>query len=253
MGIPATAGVSDFSHVDLVVCVKRISSALQTFLHSRRKPWVWDIVDAWPQKDVAEMQEGEAISWLRSTIANLQPNAIVFPTTRMQQDSGWTGPSLVLPHHAWTKYQPKTTNRSVYTVGYEGSPKYIKAWKPVIDAQCLRRGWVFSVNDELSNADIGICLRDNADYPARHWKSNCKLANLQALAIPAICSPEQGYIEFGTGWERMVNNQQELSEAFDYLSNYDLRCRIAEYSVMAVPRLEDVARTYKTWLERLSF
>lgn len=242
-----------FHHSDLIVLVKRIPAEILGMLQRSNRPWVWDIVDAWPQKDVEPFQPPQAVQWLQNTIREVRPSAIVFPTTKMKDDSGWSGPSLVLPHHAWQRYSPKPLNRSVYVLGYEGSHKYLGHWHSWIAQECARRGWVFSVNDDMSQADIGVAVRAPYNYAAFNWKSNVKLANIQALGIPAICTEEEGYKEFGSGTECFVDSQESLSKALDSLTDQKVREEIRQRSLQAAPRLEDVAERYRKWLLTLNF
>jgi hypothetical protein len=189
-------------------------------------------------------------------IARLKPDAIVFPTRAMQVDSGYTGPSLVLPHHAWPKYQANVVRENVSAVGYEGGAHYLGAWRPVLERECARRGWRFVVNGDMTQCDIGIALRDAAGYPPRSWKSNCKLANLQALGIPAVVSPERGYEEFGSeGGEYVAffpGDPVDLVQAFDRLTDFETRKKIAAIMLRAAPRLADVAVEYAQWLDQLT-
>jgi len=244
---------SDFSGHDLVVAIKRIPPELVEALKRSKKPWVWDIVDAWPQPVGNSWSEIEAVMWLRAEIDRLKPAAIVFPNSQMLHDSLWSGPYLVLPHHAWPKYHPVKTRQMVHTVGYEGGDRYLGYWHQIIEWECKKRGWYFSFNGNMEDCDIGIALRCEQGYPAQHWKSNCKLANLQALAIPAICSPEKSYKEFGSGAESFVLAPEDLAKALDGLSAYQDRVLIGASMSRAAPRLEAVAKDYRRWLEQLNF
>ena len=230
----------------LVIVVKRTEPFLLAQL--KRRPWVYDIVDAWPQP--SSMDRDKAIAWLQGHLAQLKPTAVVFPTTQMLTDSEWTGPALVLPHHAWPKYQPREPQSVVTRVGYEGDPRYLGKWGDLVQAECAKRRWQFTVGD-LSECDIGIALRDAGGYPAQAWKSNCKLANLQALGIPALCSPEAGYREFGSGHERWIESPADLAHAFGAFAHVGPRSRLHDGMIRSAPRLHDIATRYRDWLTSL--
>lgn len=242
----------DPSGYDLVVVVKKVPPNLLDRLHTRRIPWIWDVVDAWPQPVGNRWQKEQAVKWLKGQILELRPSAIVFPTMIMRRDSDWTGPCTVLPHHAWPKYSPKPLRDHILNVGYEGGLHYLGSWRTLLDIGCNRRGWTFSPNGDLSICDIGIALREYSGYPAKFWKSNCKLANLQALGVPAICSPERSYKEFGSGKEIFVTSPEELKGALDLLMDCD-RGPIREAMLAAAPRLEDISKGYLQWLNQLNF
>lgn len=239
--------VEQFRGIDVLVYVKRLNDGVLAAIRESGRPWVWDIVDAWPRPADNNWDRQHSVIWLQGELRRLKPSAIIVATHAMLEDSGWSGKSLVLPHHAWSKYSPRPLAESVLQVGYEGMPLYLGKWKALIDAECAKRGWSFVVGD-LSNADIGIALRDDRSYANKFWKSNCKLANLQALGIPAICSPEAGYVEFGSGEELIVEKKEQLVGAFDRLASMQERGRIRERMLAAAPRIDAVAREYSEWL-----
>lgn len=240
------AKLPDIRRHDLTVVVKRVSSDLLSALADRR--WVLDFVDGWPQPHGNEWGRDQAVSWLCERIAHLRPTAIVFPTTRMLEDSGWEGPSLVLPHHAWPKYTRQPAAEAVTSVGYEGAPEYLGRWRKVLERECAARGWRFVVNGDLSDCQIGVALRDVGGYPAGAWKANTKLANLQALGIPAIISPEQSYREFGSEAQIEAIIPEHIGPALDTLAGKAIRDRLGAIAHEATPTLQSVALTYREWL-----
>lgn len=243
----------DFAMADLVVYVKRVTEQALNALRRVGVPWVWDVVDAWPQPAGNAWNKADALAWLRRELARLKPSAVVFPTKAMLDDSDWDGPALALKHHAWPKYRANPVRQAVKAIGYEGGESYLGAWRDVLAAECDRRGWAFKVNAGMADIDIGVALRSSDGHPARHWKSNCKLANLQALGVPAICSPESGYLECKGGNEIFVDTRQQLERAFDFLTDYHNRCLLAERARASTPTLSTVALEYSTWLQALKF
>ena len=60
----------------------------------------------------------------------------------------------------------------------------------------------------------GTHQESQTGYPALHWKSNVKLANLQALGVPVICGPEVSCKEFGSGAEHWVTGGDDPRSGF---------------------------------------
>lgn len=229
---------------DIIVVVKRTPKDLMQNIIKSGTPWVFDIVDGWPQP--CDWGPRDSTLWLQSTILTLNPDAMVYGTSRMMVDAQF--PGLVLPHHAWTKYHPIKVREQVSVVGYEGSLAHLGHWFDAIQAACKRRGWQFQVNGDMTKADIGIALRGNGGYPAKFWKPGTKLANLHALGIPAICSPEAGYYEIASGKEEWIINHAEIDRAFDTLESHKTRLDINRNAPIFAPRLNKIAEQYKEWL-----
>lgn len=241
----------DCRQADLVVVVKRTPGTIIQAIRATGRRWVWDIVDAWPQPVGNNWSRDQAIGWLRTELRRLQPDAVVFPTRRMQEDACFTGPSITVPHHAWGKYKPAPLRERVRIVGYEGAAHYLGRWERIVREECERRGWEFRVNGDMQDADIGIALRDADGYPARHWKSNCKQANLQALGIPCLLSRESGYVECASGAEFWIDTAEDIARAFDAVAPLEARQEIRRQQLRAAPRIETIAKEYRTWLDSL--
>lgn len=244
----AQAEMAEVRSANIVVVVKRTPPRLIQTIRSAGKRWVLDLVDGWPQPEGNAWPEATARRWLQQRLHELAPTGVVFPTTRMLEDSGWQGPAIVLPHHAWPKYQAAPVAETVHRVGYEGAEAYLGRWRGLLEAECSRRGWEFVVNGDLANCQIGVALRDVTGYPAGAWKANTKLANLQALGLPALVSPEQGYREFGSEAQIELVWPEHLAPALDCLADSTVRERLSVIAQAAAPRLENVAHDYRRWL-----
>jgi hypothetical protein len=245
------ADVSTCSLVDIVIVVKRTPDDLVRAVRKSGRPWVWDIVDGWPQP--SNYPPEQALAWLHERIRALKPTAIVFGTERMQQDAGFDGPSLVLPHHSWQRYverQP-VTREVIETVGYEGDPRYLGKWLGVLQNACDRRGWHLQINGDMTQADIGVALRESGGYPAKFWKPGTKLSNLHALGIPAICSPEEGCRSVASGAEFWVESKHDIDHAFDQLADMHIRQHVARQMRSAMLPVAKVAEKYGSWLKTL--
>lgn len=249
--VQAQAEVSDCRSADVVVAVKRVKPDLLARIRASGRLFVWDMVDSWPQPTGNLWSREQCIAWLAQELERLKPDAIVWPTHRAMQDAGWSGPQMVLPHHAWPKYTPVTVKPEVRTVGYEGSEAYLGRWRTVLETECKRRGWAFVVNGDMQQADIGVALRESQGYAPRHWKPGTKLANLQALGLPALCSPEAGYQEGANETEFWITHPDDVEDAFDVLTPFHARSGLSEVQTQSAPRLATVAKDYVTWLHRL--
>ncbi|MDP2141282.1 MAG: hypothetical protein Q8L20_10770 [Gammaproteobacteria bacterium] len=245
------AALRDCIESDLIVVVKRVPEMLLNTIRRSGKRWVFDMVDCWPQPSLWESDESRA--WIRRTLARLRPDAVIFGTPQMQTDSGFLGPSTVLPHHSWQRYvdHPAEIRETISVVGYEGDEGYLGRWRWALDAECARRGWELMINGDMRRADIGIALRHGGGYPARNWKPGTKLSNLHALGLPAVCSVEAGYQSVACGAETFVTAPVDLAGAFDRLTSFQVRTEIAREMRAAQLTLSDVARTYKNWMEAL--
>lgn len=236
---------------DLVIVVKRTPPALIDSVRASGRPWVYDIVDGWPQP--SSWDKVSAVTWLRELLQRLQPTGVVFGTPRMQQDARTSIPSLVLPHHSWSKYcdREPVVRDEVRVVGYEGAPVYLARWMPLLLRETSSRGWDLQINGDMTQADIGIALRDVGGYPAQFWKPGTKLSNLHALGIPAICTPEAGAEHVASGAEYWVNSGQALIRAFNELTDADKRREISAKMREAMLPVATVAAQYRQWLESL--
>lgn len=224
---------------------------------------VWDVVDAWPQPDGNNWGERQAREWVVDEIARIKPDAIVAPTARFKHDLerwGLFDPSLVLhlPHHAapacYAQGPVIARRRRSLVLGYDGGPHYIARVGRLLEEACARRRWSFVVGPLGHACDLVACVRDHHGYPARFWKSNVKLANAQALGLPALCSLEAGYTETKTGAEVWCNPEPHaahIDACLDALEDYEWRLREGARAYLATPLLPTIAARYRAWLESL--
>lgn len=227
--VQALAEPGEIRAADVVVCVKRVPASVVDSCRKIGVPWVWDIVDAYPQPDGNSWSRAQAMQWLSGQIRKLSPDGVICATVKMQADvveCGYRGHVTTAYHHAWGRYSPAQAREAVRVVGYEGSPIYLGRWETVLRDECTKRGWLFQINGDMRQADIGVALREASGYPARHWKSNCKLANLHALGIPCLLSMEAGYMETAAGHEYWIQTRADVVNALDAFEPYDVREQI---------------------------
>jgi hypothetical protein len=234
---------------DLAILVKRPTPDLLERLHAAKVRIIWDVVDAWPQPAGNDWGRERCLKWLADQVAEIRPAGIVAATKAMATDCERFGvPVLALAHHARPGLRMNPI-RPIKVVGYEGGEQYIARWRPVIEAECARRGWQFVMQPaELADVDIVLALRDSSGYAPRNWKSNVKLANAQGSGTPVICSREAGYLETQSGAERWADSPEELAEAFDFLAPTAHRFSASRRLKQFAPGLDAIATTYLTWL-----
>jgi hypothetical protein len=250
MGATVLPNALDVAPYDFSVLVKRpTAELLQRFRRTGTKV-IWDVVDAWPQPAGNEWNERRCLDWLEEQIIMIRPAGIVAATQAMADDcEGFGAPVLALPHHARPGLRVNPI-RPVKLVGYEGGEQYIAKWRPVIEAECARRGWQFVMQPaELAEVDIVLALRDSQGYAPRNWKSNVKLANAQGSGTPVICNREAGYLGTASGAERWADTPEELAAAFDELEPTNVRQEASEVLRKAAPSIDSVAATYVEWLQ----
>lgn len=253
VGAAVVPNALDVAPYDIAVLVKRPTAELLQRLRRANVKIVWDLVDAWPQPAGNEWTEARCQAWMEEMVAMIRPAGIVAATQAMAEDCECFGvPVLALPHHARPGLRMNPI-RPVKAVGYEGGEQYIAKWRPVVEAECARRGWQFVTQPaELADVDIVLALRDLSGYAPRNWKSNVKLANAQGSGTPVICGREAGYLETASGAERWADTPAELTAAFDELEPTSTRLEASKKLSAAAPSIDSVAATYAAWL-RSSF
>jgi hypothetical protein len=202
-------------------------------------PYVWDIVDPWPQPQGNAWGDADAKAWLHRELLRTRPDLVLAATRAMAADIQSFGfRAVCVPHHHRDSCAPIEVRETLSTVVYDGSLVQLGAWATTLRDQCEERGWRLVAGhlttEEYRSADIVVALRDGAGYAPRTWKSGVKLANAQACGIPFIASPESGYKEQAVpGVERFVSNQKELSAAFDALTPAKERRRVSGWMLAA--------------------
>lgn len=223
----------------VIVVVKKVGAELLQAVRSSGRPWVYDVLDAYPQPLCSEWGRGESIAWMRAHLRSLAPTAIVWPNERMREDCDIGLPGLVLPHHHRPGIEVNPIREQVRVVGYEGEASYLGGLRSAIEDECASRGWRFSVNPrQLADVDIVLAMRAGTavSYAARHWKSNVKLANAHGSGTPFIGNRECGYLETATGCEYWADSPRELATAFNWLDSHSAREQVSErFLARAVP------------------
>jgi hypothetical protein len=227
--VKAKATPEDCRNADVILAVKRVPDDLLAAIKASGRPWVYDIVDAYPQPDASEWTASMASRWGKQHVGRLKPDAVIWPNARMRQDCD--GGGAVVYHHARPGIERNPIRPRIAHVGYEGEANYLDGWAGVLADECARRGAEFVLNPgSLADLDVVVALRGGRwdGYVQRHWKSNVKLANAHASGTPFIGLPECGYQETAAGCEYWVTTPRELAIALDWLETQDARRAISE-------------------------
>jgi hypothetical protein len=255
VGTSVVPHATEVKRYDLAVLVKRIDVHTLSALTLAKVPFVWDIVDAWPQPHGNLWGHKACLNWLGTHLQTYRPAGVVAATQAMADDIaevGFKGPVLTLPHHARPGQVQNPIRRVVETVGYEGGAHYLGKWQGVVESECARRGWRFVLNpSQLADLDIVLALREADGYAVKNWKSNVKLANAQGSGTPFIGNREAGYRETCGLGEVFADTAHELREGFDFLGDATARHHAAREMLACAPRIEALAPQYRDWLETL--
>jgi len=224
------ATLADMGAADVILVVKRCTPELLAGLQICGRPWVFDVVDPYPQPGCHSWSPYESIAWLQALIHRLRPNAVVWPTERMREDGGGVG--KVIRHHHRPGIERNPIRERIEVVGYEGSVRYLDdGLLEAITAECQQRGARFVVNPpQLAELDVVVALRSPrwTSYAAQHWKSGVKLSNAHASGTPFIGARECGYVEIATGGEEWAASAADVGAALDVLAPRAVRLAISE-------------------------
>jgi hypothetical protein len=245
---------SDIDWADIIMVVKRPVYDFMPALVESGKPWVWDVVDFYPQPACTKWSEKQAIKWVQQQIKTHRPTGVIWPNRKMAEDCSKSENDIVLYHHHWPGIQINPIRERVTVVGYEGSAKYLGKWGKEIRKHCDLRGWKLAIN-EGCHADWDICVAFRDDefngYPQKNWKSNVKLANAHGSGTPFIGAIESGYIETKSGAEFYASDPADISEYFDMLESYTFRKELSEIMLLKSYSIDDASRDLLVYIETI--
>lgn len=232
----ANASIHDMRAHDVVLVVKRVPPEMRNSLKRSGRPWVYDIVDAYPQKSGAMWTRANCMRWLANELLELRPNSVIWPNTKMREDFNSNIGALrfadgghVIYHHARPGIELNPIREIFGAIAYEGSERYLDDWAVTIAKECEHRGLRFLINPpSLANADAVVAVRGGqwVSYASRNWKSNVKLANAHASGTPFIGPREAGYLETASGAEYWADTPAEFRTALDWLIGQEGRLAV---------------------------
>lgn len=232
---------------DVVIGVKRLPHELLETIKRSRAYFVWDCVDAWPQKIGTCWTREMSIAWAHAELARLRPDYVLWPNERAMLDIDRGG--AVLRHHCMSNEPINPIRRDLKVVGYQGASRYLDdELVRAITKGCERLGAVFSMNPaHLADVDVCLALRARgwATYPQQHWKPATKLTNAHATGTPWIGNSEVGYKEISTGLEVFVDDPRQLPDALEGLRFETLRQAVQAPFVAATYTVQQAAADLK--------
>lgn len=222
------AGVDMIRDHDVVMVVKRIPPGLLANLRKAGKPWIWDLVDFYPQPECGTWSRDQAIDWVHKQLRDHRPDGVIYPTQQMADDIG--APGIVVYHHHRPYLNQAAIKPKIATVGYEGCPDYLGRWRTALITQCAKMGFRFTDKGLPDGFDVVVAVRDkpHRGYVQQHWKSNVKLANAHGAAVPFIGQRDAGYLETQSGYETWIERYTDITDALETLANPQTRTIIAQ-------------------------
>ena len=250
------ASAKQMEEYDLVVLVKRPAPDQIENLNKIGIPWIWDVVDFYPQPVISKWDKDRSIKWVKKQVQKADPSAVIWATNKMMLDCGDPKRDFVLYHHHRPGINENPIRETVKVVGYEGSEKYLSDWGNVIRKACKSRGIKFVVNSgSHKDWDICVAFRGNGfkGYAQRHWKSNVKLANAHGSGTPIICDFESGYQETAEGSELFCTRKEDFGSCLDSLSDPLYRKRISDLFLKQKYTVNEAAKNLITFIKRSEF
>lgn len=205
---------SDWRWADVIVLVKHAIVHFGAEARAVGVPIVWDVLDFWKQPEDNGRSEAELVAEVHRLRDTARVSLLIGATEAMATAIG----GVCLPHHSRPGLRPAPVRESVGVVAYEGTPKYLGAWKPALERECAARGWSFVVNpSSLTDADIVVALRDGKwdGEVCRRWKSGVKYVNALAAGRPVVTQVSSALMEIGAV-SYAVDQVAEISGAIDH-------------------------------------
>jgi hypothetical protein len=211
----------DWALADVVVLVKRAVEQHFEAAKRARRVLVWDVLDFWRQPMANDRTEADLVREVTQTARALGVQLLIGATRQMAQAIG----GVYLPHHHRLGLTPTPPRPTVQVVGYEGSPRYLGAWRRQLEAACAARGLTFVVNpDDLAQVDVLVAFRDREwdGWACRHWKSGIKYVNAIAAGRPILTQPCAAVREIAP-CGLPVEDPTDLGPALDRVSALEVR------------------------------
>lgn len=243
---------------DIAIAVKRIDGELLQRLQTSGVPWVWDIVDAYPQD--TQWRAFQARDWFRAEIQRLRPHAVIWPSQRMRMECGPIAAEIgiagpYIPHQPRPGIAPQPLRDDITVIGYDGMPRYLESLHTMLEiVQEETRARLVYGPQALREADVMLSLRGAPwDGHQMAWKPAVKLANAQAAGLPLIGEEAAFDLQEPTRFGAIV-----VREAWDIVGQIDLlrpsavREAIRRNALAAVPTLEHCAGLLREFADQFA-
>lgn len=243
---------SDCEKAVVIVAVKRLNAPFFNAIQQSRKPWVWDLVDFYPQPFCTQWNKNEAIKWVQKQIDHYKPDGVVWPNQKMRDDCDIGTPGVVVYHHHRQNIGINPIREQIKRVGYEGEPSFLGEWMDVLISECNARQWDLMLNPpKTTDLDVIFAFRgDHVNgYAQRNWKSNIKLSNAQGSGTPFVGAPEASYIETNTGGVCFVDGKSALNKALNSIVLRETRQEMSRTLLDGAYSVDDAARDLREFVE----
>ena len=235
----------EWRDAESIVLVKRAITTWGAIAKEAGPRIAWDVLDVWQQ------HEGNSVPMERHiSNAILQRdlfgvNTLICATNAMAQDLG----GVYLPHHARPDLKAAPVRPEAKVVAYEGTPKYLGAWRITLEEVCAKLGLALVVNPpSLAQADIIVALRGGKwdGEVCRRWKSGVKYVNAIAAGRPVItqrCAAWDEILPPGS----LVDSHDDLEREIRAWLPAEVRQHAYEESRFSAPRyaLASIAGQYR--------
>lgn len=244
------ASSDDLTWANVVIAVKRIPGDLLHRIRASGKPWVYDVIDAYPQPEAGSWSADKARRWVQALMAGLEPDAVIWPSAGMQACAPYLR-GTVIHHHYRPSIKRNPIREKLQVIGYEGAPQYLAEWKPALEQAASKIGARFVINPaNLADLDVVVALRgkEHNGWVQRMFKSNVKMANAQGSGTPMICNASRAYWDTADEKVQWVASPDQLGDALDCLRPQLLREFASESAYKKRYSVEDAANDYRKFL-----
>lgn len=248
------ASADDLAWADIVIAVKRIPGDLLHRIRASGKPWVYDVIDAYPQPEAGSWSADKARRWVQALMAGLEPDAVIWPSAGMQACSPYLR-GTVIHHHYRPSIKRNPIRQKMEVIGYEGAPQYLAEWKPALEQAAAKIGARFVINPaNLADLDVVVALRgkEHNGWVQRMFKSNVKMANAQGSGTPMICNASRTYWDTADEKVQWVASPDQLGDALDCLRPQLLREFAGESAYKKRYSVDDAAADYLAFLKKVA-
>lgn len=244
--------LEDLQRADVVVLVKRAAFVFGELALESGRPLIWDVLDYWKQPEQNSLGGDDHTVTVRQWKTQLGVRALIGATEQMASMIG----GVYIPHHCRIGLTPKPPRARALVVGYDGSPRYLGAWRTTIEDACARQGMKFVVNpSDLTTADVLVAFRDDPwdGWACRHWKSGVKYVNAIAAGRPILTQWSTAFDEI---WPvgAQVEKPSDFCEALMAVSHRDIRQQAYEDGLRRGPTftVEAIAGQYRRLLHKVA-
>lgn len=242
--VVTTPNAEDWYWADVAVLVKRYGAQFSPHAHAADVPIVWDALDFWKQPYENVFDETRARALLVAELTRIKPALTIGATQAMADAAG----GVYVPHHSWQGLEPTEPRPNVGIVAYQGNPMYLGQWRPALEHECSKRGWVFVINPpDLSLADILVAFRNGPwdGWMCWQWKSGVKVVNAIAAGRPLLAQDTAAARELSAPGQS-VATPEAIGAALDSWAPLERRQQAYERCRCLAPalRLSKIAEKY---------